>query len=490
MADQLTGPGSGAQRPSSEKQPDGDGRSVDTPARRPGSTRGRQTVLLSLALLFGVLAVVALVHRTVDFIRGAPVQAVSTAGGALRTSGAGFAARAAALAETSISGRHQVEILVDDAFFPRLLADLASARTSVTFLGYYCDVGEAGLRIAEVLTQRARAGVRVLFLGDAFGCGSLLDEIRPGLQAAGAEVAAFRPVRWYTLHRAQHRMHARSVVIDGSVGYTGGFGVDDKWIKDQPDEPMWRETSARFTGPAVLEMQATFLGAWAEATGELVAGDAFFPVEPSPEQLGRDALLQVEEPGPQAPPSAADDGVQAGLLYSRPAMGPTTAERFLALTIASAERTLFVSNSYFVPTAPLRRLLMDAAQRGVDVRVLVPGERTDIPSTRWAGRGFYEELLTAGVRIWEYQPSMMHAKTLVADGVWAAVGSLNLDNRSIRLNDESALLVFDRGVGALMDSIFIADLESAEEVTLERHARRSWTDKILELGSRLLAPLL
>jgi cardiolipin synthase len=182
--------------------------------------------------------------------------------------------------------------------------------------------------------------------------------------------------------------------------------------------------------------------------------------------------------------------VRAGLLYSRPGLGPTTAERYLALTIASAERTLFVSNSYFVPTASLRRLLVEASGRGVDVRLLVPGEHTDIPSTRWAARGYYEELLGEGVRIWEYQPAMMHAKTLVADGVWAAVGSLNFDNRSIRLNDESALLVYDRGFGARMDSLFLADLELAGEVTLESHGGRPLYERVLELGTRLVALLL
>jgi cardiolipin synthase len=263
-------------------------------------------------------------------------------------------------------------------------------------------------------------------------------------------------------------MHARSVIVDGRIGYTGGFGIDDKWISDRPDDPMWRETTVRFTGPAVEQMQATFLGAWAEATGDLLTGEEFFP-------------------------ASREDGeatATAGLLYSRPGLGPTTAERFLALTIASAERTLFISNSYFVPTPLMRELLVDAAVRGVDVRLLVPGERTDIPSTRWAGRGFYEELLTAGVRVFEYQPSMMHAKTLVADGAWVAVGSLNFDNRSIRLNDESALLVFDRQVGARMDSVFLQDLERAEEITLRGHARRSAIERMLELLTRLVAPLL
>jgi cardiolipin synthase len=418
--------------------------------------------------VFGAGAAAALVHRFADVVRGSPVLAVSDGDGSLHTSSPDFARRAGALSETTLSGGHSVEVLLDDGFFEPMLSDLASATESVTVLGYYCFEGVMGDRIAEVLAERARAGVRVLFLGDGFGCRNLLRSIREPLRAAGASVAAFRPVRWYSLHRAQHRMHARSVIVDGRIGYTGGFGIDDKWISDRPDDPMWRETTVRFTGPAVAQMQATFLGAWAEATGDLLTGEEFFPVSGEGEQ----------------------GTATAGLLYSRPGLGPTTAERFLAITIASAERTLFISNSYFVPMPLMRELLVDAAVRGVDVRLLVPGERTDIPSTRWAGRGFYEELLTAGVRVFEYQPAMMHAKTLVADGAWVAVGSLNFDNRSIRLNDESALLILDRQVGARMDSVFLQDLERAQEITLQGHARRSAMERMLELLTRLVAPLL
>jgi cardiolipin synthase len=421
-----------------------------------------------MALFFGGLATFALAKQFNDTVRGTPVEEVVGGGAPLRISAHDFAQRAGYLSETTLTSGHTVEVLLDDEVFARMIPDLAAARSSITFLGYYCGPGTLGDRIADVLAERARAGVEVLFLGDDFGCGALLDQIREPLTRAGAALAYFRPVRWYSIGRAQHRMHARSVVIDGSIGYTGGFGVDDKWTRDSPEEPKWRDSAVRFSGPAVLQMQSTFLAAWAEATGVLATDEVLMP----------------------SPSHGAAGDVTAGLLYSSPGVGPTSAERYLALTVSAAERTLYISNSYFIPTPPMRRMLLDAAKRGVDVRLLLPGERIDLPTARYAARGFYEELILGGVRIWEYQPAMMHAKTLVADGFWSAVGSVNMDNRSVRLNDESALLIADARVGARMDSIFLNDLASAKEIQLEEHRRRPVRERVFEALMRIVAPLL
>ena len=288
------------------------------------------------------------------------------------------------------------------------------------------------------------------------------------MTAAGVQVVLFRPVRWYTLHRAQHRNHARTVVIDGEVAYTGGFGIADKWTTGSPEQLPWRDAGVRFTGPSVRVAQATFLASWAEATGDLLTGEMFY------------------SQGTGSP----EAGAVAGFLYSQPVLGTTVAERLLAVTLAAADRTLYLANSYFVPTPVLADLLMEAARRGVDVRILIPGEETDIPSTRWAARSFYEAFLTAGIRVFEYRPTMMHAKTVVADGVWSTVGSLNFDNRSIRLNDESGLVVYSQEVGARLDSIFLADLSQADEITLQSHRRRGFLDRVRERWYRRFASLL
>jgi cardiolipin synthase len=263
-------------------------------------------------------------------------------------------------------------------------------------------------------------------------------------------------------------MHARTVLIDGMTGYTGGFGIADKWVADQPGDPLWRDTGVRVTGPALEVMQSTFLSAWAEATGELLIGEAYFPEAPQPRT----------------------GAALAGFLYSAPAIGTTPAERYLALLLAGAEHRLFIANSYFVPTPLMLRLLADAARRGVDVRLLLPGEKVDIRTSRYAGRSHFEELLTAGVRIFEYQPAMMHAKTIVVDGAWVTLGSLNLDNRSLRLNDEGALIARDEKVGATMDSLFLADLSRSREIILDGHRARPLRQRIAERLSLLLAPLL
>jgi cardiolipin synthase len=512
MASPVIQPGGPTGRPDGERPPVGKPTEGSTrPSRRGSLGKVLRAAVLFLAL--GVAGLTTLVlSRVIDAAQGAPVRGVSDGSGAppLRSSHPDFAVRASALSEMDLIPGHAVEVLPDTLLFTRLFADLESAQRSITFLGYYCEPGRVGERVTGVLTERARAGVAVLFLGDDFGCGALLDEIEPSLVSAGVRVARFRPVRWYSLHRAQHRMHARSVVIDGAVGYTGGFGIADKWMYDTPEDPLWRETSARFTGPTVADMQALFLTGWAEASGELVTGDVFFPsahegtddevengflagreaAAGTPSNAVSDTLAAAQRTSPEAGLAPRGEGVTAGLLYSRPVIGTTTAERFLAATLAAAERTLYVTNSYFVPTPLMRDLLLDAAHRGVDVRILVPDEHTDIPTTRYAGRSFYQELMAAGIRIYEYQPAMIHAKTLVVDGRWTALGTLNLDNRSLRLNDESALVMDDVRMGALMDSLFLADLARSQEITLESHAERPMRERLLEWLSRRMAALL
>jgi cardiolipin synthase len=252
------------------------------------------------------------------------------------------------------------------------------------------------------------------------------------------------------------------------VGYTGGFGLADYWMGDGHHEDQWRESNVRFEGPAVMELQAAFATAWAEATGELLTGPLFFPPD------------GFEPVGP----------TRAGLLFASPTTGSTPAERFLALTISGARKTLYIENSYFVPDDDFRRALEHAVARGVDVRVLTVSDKTDVKTTWYAGRYRYEELLSRGVRIYEYQPTMLHSKTIVADGVWSSVGSMNFDNRSLAFNNESNLVVLDTAFGAQMDSIFFDDLRYAKEIKLETFRKRSIWSRALELGATLLSRLL
>src|SRR5207248_2969518 len=237
------------------------------------------------------------------------------------------------------------------------------------------------------------------------------------LRSAGVHATPFRPVSIRSLQKAQHRAHIRVVVVDGKVGYTGGFGIDDKWYGNGRQQDQWRDSNVRFTGPAVRQLQASFVVCWAEACGRLLTGKELFPT------------LEEE----------SQDGMLAAILHASPTIGSTSAERFFVLSIAAARERLYISNSYFVPDKAFRQLLCDAVKRGVDVRVLTTSKNTDVKSTWYAGRARYDELFKGGVRIFEYQPAMMHAKTLVVDGGWMSVGSMNADNRSMSFNEESNL---------------------------------------------------
>lgn len=355
-----------------------------------------------------------------------------------------------------------------DGTYPQLWADLRSAQHTITVQMYYSLPGKVADTLAAILSERARAKVRVLLLLDAFGSEHLARGWLDSLRKSGVEIAMLRPLRWLTIHDATNRSHVRVVVVDGRVGWTGGFGLADYWLGDGLHPNQWRESNVRFEGPVVMQLQAAFADAWAEATGELITGRVFFP-KSGFQPVGR---------------------LHAGLLYTAPTPGSTPAERFLTLTIAGARKSLYIENSYFVPDDDLRHLLETAAKRGVDVRVLTVNKNSDVKTTWYAGRYRYEELLRSGVRVYEFQPTMLHSKTIVADGVWSTIGSMNLDNRSMALNDESNLVVLDSTFGASMDSVFMADLTHSKEIRLAEFQRRSWWSKLVELGASLFSRLL
>jgi cardiolipin synthase len=258
------------------------------------------------------------------------------------------------------------------------------------------------------------------------------------------------------------------IVVDGRVGFTGGFGIADKWLGNGHTKDQWRDTDVRFTGPAVSQLQATFADGWVEATGVLLTGQKYFPKEPV-----------KEEPAETA-----------GLLDAQPTIGSTPAERFLALSIAGARHRLFITNSYFVPNYDFKQLLIEASKRGVDVRVLTVGPESDVKITRYAGRKQYDDLLKGGVRIFEFAPTMMHAKSIVADGRFVSAGTVNFDNRSMSFNDETTLLAVDDELGARMEQLFESDVGYSTEITAESHARRGVKRKLLERGASMMARIL
>jgi cardiolipin synthase A/B len=365
------------------------------------------------------------------------------------------------------AGNRVEQLLNGDGTYPRFWADLRSAHQTITAQNYYAMPGAVADTFAAILKERARAGVQVRLLLDAFGSQSLKKEWAEDLERAGVRVAILRKLKWYSIHDASDRSHVRAFVIDGRIGYTGGFGLADYWLGNGRAEEQWRESNVRFEGPAVRELQAAFAAAWVEPTGELLVDDALFPKS-----------------------APATNGSLAGLLYTSPTQGSTPAERFLALTIAGARRSLYITNSYFVPDDDFRELLIATARRGVDVRVLTANHRSDVPVTWYGARARYESLLSGGIRVFEYQPAMMHAKTIVADGTWSTIGAMNFDNRSLAFNNESNLVVWDRAFGAMMDSTFTDDLRYSREITLQEFRKRPWTARLVELGASVLQRLL
>ncbi|HUQ81688.1 MAG TPA: phospholipase D-like domain-containing protein [Gemmatimonadaceae bacterium] len=421
-----------------------------------------------IGLLLLVFAIIGLRYVT----RGTPVASVSGVDSNRRlpqTDNELFRSSIELLTGTAFSeGNHAELCLNGDGTYDRLFEDLASARKTITLQMYYCQPGVVADRFAEVMKARAKAGVRVMFLLDAFGSGKLTKEYLDSLEQAGVIVAKFRPVNWFALEKAYARSHIRVVVVDGRIGYTGGFGMDDKWLGNGCTKESWRDTNVRFEGPAVRQLQATFATGWAEATGELLTGDELFPPD-SDEPCGT---------------------MRATLLHTAPTIGSTAAERLLALSIAAARRTLYITNSYFVPDEDFVRLLCDAAGRGVDVRILTPGALNDVKSTWYAGRAQYEALLDGGVRIFWYKPAMIHAKAFVVDGCWSSIGTMNFDNRSLAFNDESNLLVLDDTFGGAVQKMFLDDLTRAEEVTLAEFRQRPAKERVYERGASLIARVL
>ncbi len=417
-------------------------------------------ILLLLSLV--MIGVLTLTH-------GTPVRSVISPGDADRPPAVGdslFAQVMELNTGTHFSNGNIVTLCLNgDGTYPKLWKDLASAKHTITVQMYYSEAGNVTNQMRDVLAERARAGVRVLVLLDAFGSGPLRKtNFEQTLIAAGAHVAWLRTIRWYTLNRAATRSHVRVVVVDGHIGYTGGFGLADYWLGDGHHQRQWRESNVRFEGPAVAALQAAFAAGWTEATGLLLTGDMFFPP-------------RIFEP---------IGSTVAGLMHTVPAVGSTSAERFLALSIAGAKKTLYITNSYFVPDQEFRAMLMQAVRRGVDVRVITAGDPSDVKTTVYAGRAYYDELLRGGVHIYEYAPTMIHAKTIVADGQWSSVGSMNFDNRSMAFNDEANLNVLDLQFGAQMDSVFKDDQAHSRQILLPEWERRSLYERAIEWGAEKL----
>lgn len=352
---------------------------------------------------------------------------------------------------------NRVEILKNGVqIFPSMLAAIRNAKRTINLEFYIYWDGEIGRLFAQALAERSRAGVKVNVILDAVGSAEMSQDLIDFLQRNGIDVEWYHPLRWYTISRVNHRTHRKLLIVDGEIGFTGGVGIADTWLGDADSHDHWRETMVRVEGPVVTQMQFAFMDNWVKSRGELLTGLDYFPkVGPRGE-----CLTQV--------------------LKSSPAEGSSTVKLMYVVSIVSALKSIYISSAYFVPDADTVQALEGAVRRGVDVRVIVPGEHTDVPIVRHAGRLVYSRLLRRGIRIFEYLPTMMHAKTMVVDGVWTTVGSSNFDNRSFRLNDEVNVNIHDASVAAQMEQMFFEDLARSEEITRRRWVQRPRLDRLKE----------
>jgi cardiolipin synthase A/B len=375
-----------------------------------------------------------------------------------------FIRTAEALTGAPISEGSEVQLFVNgNAIFPAILETIAAAERTLNLETYVYWKGDVTERVAEAICERARAGVRCKVLLDALGSAAMDGEQVRRMEEAGVEVRRFRPVRPYTLRRLANRSHRRVLVVDGKVGMTGGVGIAEEWTGDASDPDHWRDSHVRVLGPIVRGLQGAFAEHWLEATGEILGGEDYLP--------------HLDERG---------DGARMQLVRSRSGIGDTNVESLYYLAIASARESLDLTAAYFAPRPAFTDALADTARRGVGLRILVPGPHIDKEFVRVAGRDAYDELLDAGARIFEYQPTMLHAKTMVVDGAWSLVGTVNFDNRSFQLHDEVTLGVWDQRFAGLLTEQFERDLESAEQLDPERWAKRGVGERLSEAATRLI----
>jgi len=312
------------------------------------------------------------------------------------------------------------------------------------------------------MADAGRRGVEVRVLLDRAGSIPFEQRLIDIMEEAGVAVHRFRPIRWYTLDRINNRTHRKVLVVDGNIGFTGGVGIGDEWLGAARGPDEYRDNHYRITGPAVASLQAAFAENWLEASGEVLQGERFYPEQPT------------------------DGELVAQLVKSSPSGGSRSMHQMLLMSLASATQNIRIGMAYFVPDDIAIQQLVDAAERGVEVDIIVPGPHISKETVRHGSRHFWGDLLEAGIRIHEFQPTMYHAKIFVIDEDWVSIGSANFDVRSFRLNDEANLNVFDRGFALQHIAIFEEDLAWSRRITLAEWENRPWREKIMDWLASLL----
>jgi cardiolipin synthase A/B len=364
-----------------------------------------------------------------------------------------------ALTDAKIHRRTNFDVLTNgEEFYEAMLNAIRQAQRSINLEAYIFKRGKIAQQFIDALTERATAGVKVNVALDALGSFSTTDSYFKSLTDAGGTLSWYHPLRGNTWPRYNNRTHRELLVIDGKIGFIGGAGIADHWYCGDKKNPRWRDTVLRVDGDCAVSLQSTFAENWLEAQGEILIGDEYFPDH------------------------ACAEGDAVMVVNSSPSAGGSTRARVLFQTlVASAKKSIYITTPYFLPDISLRHELVRAVQRGIEVKVVTPGRKSDHALTRTSSRRLYGELLRAGARIFEYSPSMIHAKILIIDGLWAVVGSTNFDNRSFGINDEVNLAVSASRLADRLERDFETDMAESKEITLEEWKHRPVVERAHEV---------
>jgi cardiolipin synthase len=356
----------------------------------------------------------------------------------------------AGLTGGAVAQGNAFEVLQNGELYPAMKRDIENARCTVHLESFVWTKGQLEREFVDLLSAKARSGCKVRVLIDAMGGMGADTRQLERLSQSGAEVSIYCRPHWWNVRRFNHRTHRKLLIVDGSIGYTFGHGIADQWLGNGEDKDHWRDTAVRAEGPVVQALQSVFVENWIEEMKCVPSGEGCFPVL---EHRGSSDAHVVS--------SASGEALSAvSLLY-------TTA-------IACARREILIQNPYFAPDDGICELFAMMIRRGVAVHLMVPGMNTDSRFVRRAGCHLYQDLLEAGVRLYEFQPTLLHQKIVVVDEIWSHIGSTNFDSRSLALNEEVGIGILDSTVAAELKHAFNEDLKRCKEITLSAWQQRAW----------------
>lgn len=353
------------------------------------------------------------------------------------------------------TGNQAVLLQNGDAFFPSILKAIRGAKASVNIELYIFAKGKVAETFVEALCNKAKEGVEVRVLVDLVG--EHLGQLDEQMKAAGVKFRIYKPLELRSISDPGDRTHRKIITVDGRIGFTGGLAIDDRWAGNARNPKEWRDTVVRLEGPVVLQMQRVFLENWLYTTGEFLDGEGQFPVAHMMGNMKAQAVAS----------SRTSQLSMAKLHYYMP--------------MQAAQKYIWIENAYFLPDGDFKIALVDAARRGVDVRIIVPGKNTDLLPLRYATQREYGGLLEGGVKIYEFQPTMLHSKVMIVDGIWCSIGSINFTSRSMKSNAEANVAIYDTSFAEQVHGMMEGDMARCENITLERWKQRGLYKKLREL---------